>query len=131
MFVRHRPRPRRDIYNVRKVDTHVHHSAWMNQTHLLRFTKSKMKNSPDEVVLFRDGRYLVLEEVLESVNLTACALLLDHLTFRQIGEEQGLAFASAASLVLLVDRAKGYPLATLSPLTFVFGIESGISNDGD
>jgi hypothetical protein len=29
--------PHRDFYNVRKVDTHVHHSACMNQKHLLRF----------------------------------------------------------------------------------------------
>ena len=31
--------PHRDFYNVRKVDTHVHHSACMNQKHLLRFIK--------------------------------------------------------------------------------------------
>ena len=37
----------RDFYNVRKVDTHVHHSSSMNQKHLLRFIKSKMKRSPD------------------------------------------------------------------------------------
>jgi AMP deaminase len=30
-----------DFYNVRKVDTHVHHSASMNQKHLLRFIKSE------------------------------------------------------------------------------------------
>ena len=36
-----------DFYNVRKVDTHVHHSSSMNQKHLLRFIKSKMKRSPD------------------------------------------------------------------------------------
>merc|ERR1711908_239808 len=32
--------PHRDFYNVRKVDTHVHLSASMNQKHLLRFIKS-------------------------------------------------------------------------------------------
>ena len=37
----------RDFYNVRKVDTHVHHSASMNQKHMLRFIKSKMKRCPD------------------------------------------------------------------------------------
>jgi len=36
--------PHRDFYNVRKVDTHVHHSSAMNQKHLLRFIKKKMKN---------------------------------------------------------------------------------------
>lgn len=29
----------RDFYNVRKVDTHVHHSACMHQKHLLRFIR--------------------------------------------------------------------------------------------
>lgn len=71
--------PHRDFYNVRKVDTHVHHSACMNQKHLLRFIKSKMRKSPDEVVLFRDGKHLTLREVFESVNLTAYDLSIDTL----------------------------------------------------
>ena len=71
--------PHRDFYNVRKVDTHVHHSACMNQKHLLRFIKSKMKKCPDEVVLFRDGQRLTLREVFESINLTAYDLSIDTL----------------------------------------------------
>ena len=71
--------PHRDFYNVRKVDTHVHHSACMNQKHLLRFIKSKMKKSPDEVVLFRDDKHLTLREVFESINLTAYDLSIDTL----------------------------------------------------
>lgn len=71
--------PHRDFYNVRKVDTHVHHSACMNQKHLLRFIKSKMKKSPDEVVMFRDGKHLTLREVFESINLTAYDLSIDTL----------------------------------------------------
>ena len=71
--------PHRDFYNVRKVDTHVHHSACMNQKHLLRFIKSKMKKSPDEVVMFRDNKELTLREVFESVNLTAYDLSIDTL----------------------------------------------------
>lgn len=71
--------PHRDFYNVRKVDTHVHHSACMNQKHLLRFIKSKMKKNPDEVVLFRDGKQLTLKEVFESINLTAYDLSIDTL----------------------------------------------------
>lgn len=38
-----------------QVDTHVHHSACMNQKHLLRFIKSKLRKEPDEVVIYRDG----------------------------------------------------------------------------
>jgi AMP deaminase len=71
--------PHRDFYNVRKVDTHVHHSACMNQKHLLRFIKSKMRKSPDELVLFRDDKYLTLKEVFESINLTAYDLSIDTL----------------------------------------------------
>lgn len=71
--------PHRDFYNVRKVDTHVHHSACMNQKHLLRFIKSKMKKSPEEIVMFRDGKYLTLREVFESINLTAYDLSIDTL----------------------------------------------------
>ncbi|KAK2014066.1 AMP deaminase [Colletotrichum eremochloae] len=71
--------PHRDFYNVRKVDTHVHHSACMNQKHLLRFIKSKMKKCPDEVVLYRDDRHLTLAEVFQSINLTAYDLSIDTL----------------------------------------------------
>lgn len=71
--------PHRDFYNVRKVDTHVHHSACMNQKHLLRFIKSKLKKTPDETVIFRDGKYLTLREVFESLNLTAYDLSIDTL----------------------------------------------------
>src|SRR5690554_3907023 len=45
--------PHRDFYNVRKVDTHVHHSSCMNQKHLLRFIKSKMRRTPKDMVIFR------------------------------------------------------------------------------
>ncbi|KAI1104140.1 AMP deaminase [Jackrogersella minutella] len=71
--------PHRDFYNVRKVDTHVHHSACMNQKHLLRFIKSKMKKCSNEHVLFRDGKNLTLREVFESINLTAYDLSIDTL----------------------------------------------------
>jgi len=39
--------PHRDFYNVRKVDNHVHHSACMNQKHLLRYIKKKLRESED------------------------------------------------------------------------------------
>ncbi|KAI0821957.1 AMP deaminase [Trametes gibbosa] len=71
--------PHRDFYNTRKVDTHVHHSSSMNQKHLLRFIKSKMKRSPDDVVIFRDGKELTLKEVFQSLNLTAYDLSIDTL----------------------------------------------------
>jgi AMP deaminase len=80
--------PHRDFYNVRKVDTHVHHSACMNQKHLLRFIKSKMKKCPDEVVMFRDGKHLTLEEVFQSINLTAYDLSIDTLDMHVSSAEE-------------------------------------------
>ncbi|KAI5119039.1 hypothetical protein M0805_005905 [Coniferiporia weirii] len=71
--------PHRDFYNVRKVDTHVHHSSMMNQKHLLRFIKSKMKRFPDDEVIIRDGQTLTLAQVFESLNLTAYDLSIDTL----------------------------------------------------
>ncbi|GMM34031.1 AMP deaminase [Saccharomycopsis crataegensis] len=71
--------PHRDFYNVRKVDTHVHHSACMNQKHLLRFIKKKIRTSRDEKVIYRDGKVLTLNEVFESLNLTAYDLSIDSL----------------------------------------------------
>ncbi|KAF7422467.1 AMP deaminase [Pleurotus ostreatus] len=62
-----------------KVDTHVHHSSSMNQKHLLRFIKHKMKRSPQDVVIFRDGAELTLEQVFQSLKLTAYDLSIDTL----------------------------------------------------
>jgi AMP deaminase len=71
--------PHRDFFNVRRVDTHVHHSACMNQKHLLRFIKSKLKREADTPVVVRDGRALTLAEVFTSLHLTAYDLSLDVL----------------------------------------------------
>ncbi|OAE33839.1 hypothetical protein AXG93_3559s1050 [Marchantia polymorpha subsp. ruderalis] len=78
-FLAQKSAPHRDLYNVRKVDTHVHHSSCMNQKHLLRFIKSKLRKEPDEVVIFRDGKYLTLREVFESLDLTGYDLNVDLL----------------------------------------------------
>ena len=69
----------RDFYNVRKIDTHIHLSSSMNQKHLLRFIKSKIKNKPDEIVIYRDGQYLTLAEVFKSLGLQAYDLSIDTL----------------------------------------------------
>ena len=51
----------------------------MNQKHLLRFIKKKLKNYPDEVVLSKDGTQLTLSQVFASLNLTAYDLSIDTL----------------------------------------------------
>ncbi|KAJ2746128.1 AMP deaminase [Coemansia sp. BCRC 34301] len=71
--------PHRDLYNVRKVDGHVHLASAMNQKHLLRFIKYKLKNEPDRPVIVRDGKTLTLRQVFESLNLTAYDLSIDTL----------------------------------------------------
>lgn len=71
--------PHRDFYNIRKVDTHVHHSACMNSKHLLRFIKSKLKKSASDMVLFRDGKEMTLQEVFDSLGMTAYDLSIDTL----------------------------------------------------
>ncbi|KAH7515857.1 hypothetical protein FEM48_Zijuj10G0071000 [Ziziphus jujuba var. spinosa] len=78
-FLAQKGAPHRDFYNIRKVDTHVHHSACMNQKQLLRFIKLKLRKEPDEVVIFRDGKYLTLKEVFESLDLTGYDLNVDLL----------------------------------------------------
>lgn len=50
-FLAQKSASHRDFYNIRKVDTHVHHSACMNQKQLLRFIKLKLRTEPDEVNL--------------------------------------------------------------------------------
>ncbi len=71
--------PHRDLYNVRKIDTHVHAASCMNQKHLLRFIKKKAKACGDEVVIFRDGQYLTLNGVFESLGMTPYELSVDTL----------------------------------------------------
>ncbi|KAL8730610.1 MAG: hypothetical protein Q9166_003923 [cf. Caloplaca sp. 2 TL-2023] len=71
--------PHRDFYNVRKVDTHVHHSACMNSKHLLRFIKSKLKKSASDIVMFRDGKEMTLQDVFDSLEMSAYDLSIDTL----------------------------------------------------
>ena len=70
----------RDFYNVRKVDTHVHHTSSMNHKHLLRFIKHKLKSEPNTVVaVSEDGKEETLADVFNKVGLTAYDLSVDHL----------------------------------------------------
>jgi AMP deaminase len=55
--------PGADFYNCRKVDTHVHLASCMNQKHLLRFIKKKLRTCPDEEVIVRNGQVLTLAQV--------------------------------------------------------------------
>ena len=72
--------PHRDFYNVRKVDTHIHAASSMNQKHLLRFMKKKMKTSGDmDVYKTKDGKVMTLREVFDELKITAYDLSVDML----------------------------------------------------
>jgi AMP deaminase len=83
--------PHRDFFNVRKVDTHVHHSSCMTQRALLDFIKQKLleddKKAPHEreVVYVepkpKDGHpsHMTLTQVFQSLSLSAYDLSRDTL----------------------------------------------------
>ncbi|KAJ3596679.1 hypothetical protein NHX12_003083 [Muraenolepis orangiensis] len=71
--------PHRDFYNVRKVDTHIHAAACMNQKHLLKFIQTTYKTEADRVVLERDGEELTLGQVFQSLALDPYDLTVDSL----------------------------------------------------
>jgi len=68
-----------DFYNVRKVDTHIHHSASMNAKHMLRFMKKKVKTYPNDVVLKENGKDVTLSELFGRLNIDVSELSLDKL----------------------------------------------------
>ena len=77
--------PHRDFYNVRKVDTHIHASSSMNQKHLLRFIKKKMKTSGDMVVLNDKIKgKMTLSQVFKELNLTTYDLSVDKLAMHAV-----------------------------------------------
>ena len=51
----------------------------MNQKHLLRFIKKKIKECAGEVVINSKGRHLTLAQVFEQLNLRAYDLNVDNL----------------------------------------------------
>jgi len=71
--------PHRDFYNVRKVDTHIHAAACMNQKHLLRFIKKSLKTDGEVGVCKVNGKMMTLNEVFQSMNLTPYDLTIDML----------------------------------------------------
>lgn len=68
------------------MDTHIHAASCMNQKHLLRFIKKKMRDSGNEVVcLNKKGQELTLNQVFEEMNLSAYDLTVDMLDVHAVG----------------------------------------------
>ena len=97
-------RPRsRDFYNLRKVDTHVHHSSSMNQKHLLRFIKSKMKRTPNVC--------LIPSEVYPPHRTTGCR----HLPRREGANPRGGVRFTGSQCIRSFNR---YPRYACAPRLF-------------
>jgi len=71
--------PHRDFYNVRKVDTHIHAASCMNQKHLLRFMKKKIRKHGEDVVAMKDGKPQTLTEVCNDLGVEPYDLSVDKL----------------------------------------------------
>ncbi|KAG7221089.1 hypothetical protein INR49_017530 [Caranx melampygus] len=71
--------PHRDFYNVRKVDTHIHAAACMNQKHLLKFIKTTYHTEADRVVLERGSQKITLKEVFNNLHMDPYDLTVDSL----------------------------------------------------
>ncbi|XP_005941695.1 AMP deaminase 1 isoform X1 [Haplochromis burtoni] len=71
--------PHRDFYNCRKVDTHIHAAACMNQKHLLRFIKKSYRVDAERVVHNLKGKEVTMKELFQSLNLHPYDLTVDSL----------------------------------------------------
>ncbi|NXF24799.1 AMPD1 deaminase, partial [Rhodinocichla rosea] len=71
--------PHRDFYNCRKVDTHIHAAACMNQKHLLRFIKKSYCVDADRVVYNAKGKQLTLKQLFQQLKLHPYDLTVDSL----------------------------------------------------
>ncbi|XP_008409109.1 AMP deaminase 3b [Poecilia reticulata] len=69
----------RDFYNVRKVDTHIHAAACMNQKHLLKFIKLSYQTEADRVVLEKGNQKITLKEVFKKLSMDPYDLTVDSL----------------------------------------------------
>uniref|UniRef100_A0A8C8SYM9 AMP deaminase n=1 Tax=Pelusios castaneus TaxID=367368 RepID=A0A8C8SYM9_9SAUR len=71
--------PHRDFYNVRKVDTHIHAAACMNQKHLLKFIKHTYHTESNRIVAEKKGKKMTLKEVFENLHMDPYDLTVDSL----------------------------------------------------
>eukprot|EP00746_Dinoflagellata_sp_MGD_P166638 gnl/MRDRNA2_/MRDRNA2_96681_c0_seq1.p1 gnl/MRDRNA2_/MRDRNA2_96681_c0~~gnl/MRDRNA2_/MRDRNA2_96681_c0_seq1.p1 ORF type:complete len:834 (+),score=131.83 gnl/MRDRNA2_/MRDRNA2_96681_c0_seq1:100-2601(+) len=69
----------RDFYQVRKVDTHIHHSACFSQRMLMGFIRQKMRDEMDTKVLIENGREMTLREVFASAGVEEGGINADSL----------------------------------------------------
>ncbi|XP_066541137.1 AMP deaminase 3b [Hoplias malabaricus] len=71
--------PHRDFYNVRKVDTHIHAAACMNQKHLLKFIQDTCNTEGERVVMEKSGKQMTLQQVFRNLRMDPYDLTVDSL----------------------------------------------------
>ncbi|XP_063064756.1 AMP deaminase 1 isoform X2 [Engraulis encrasicolus] len=71
--------PHRDFYNTRKVDTHIHAAACMNQKHLLRFIKKSYRVDVDRTVHKIQGKEVTMKELFDHLKMHPYDLTVDSL----------------------------------------------------
>lgn len=70
---------KRDFFNVRKVDTHIHAAACMSPKHMLEFIIKKYNTEGNRVVLNKNGESLTLRQVFKKLKLDPRSLNIDSL----------------------------------------------------
>lgn len=68
---------RKDFYTIMKIDNHVHITTCMNQKHLQKFIKTKLKEEPKTIVSFDENKKLELEIAMKNLGLDASTLTVD------------------------------------------------------
>jgi len=59
----------RDWYQIRKVDTHIHHSACFSQKQLMQFIRKKMAEEMSTPVMKEGDKVLTLQEIFTTVGI--------------------------------------------------------------
>ena len=71
-----------DLVKLTKVDTHIHLAAAMSEEHLLQFILKKLRTSPDEVVMVKNGVPRTLKQVFDDLGLHETSLNVHSLGVR-------------------------------------------------
>lgn len=68
---------RKDFYNITKVDNHIHLNACMNQKHLQKFIKAKIRNAGHTIVFEKGGEQIKLLDIMTNLGISASTFTVD------------------------------------------------------
>ena len=72
-----RVQSRKDFYNIIKVDNHIHLGTCMNQKHLQKFIKAKLREQPHAIVNAIGPEHVTLQTVMHNLGLNASTFTVD------------------------------------------------------